>query len=346
NAQRRLKLYERFQDMPLHPEDRRTLEALKTKSHRDPFSRATRNKEKVLRLELLRHSPRPDWLIFRDVARAVGWVAEGLPAEPKPNDRSAFLQEIHDADFNWFDSSRLADEMARLSHRGLAKVNCLGQSLLGDLHWYGKARKVKSDEGLLHTVLGKGGADARAELLQGFFNGEADKPYYFIHDESEIHGNGVASNGVMLPVVGVDSDGNDIVEPDPDQRDKIVRIRGTLRQAPKGPFFFVKAPWEGIEPFFHGVNQESGHGDEVFLTNGRFNHLWNNMFHHLRNDYVSHRYPEKTPGTVLEINDHWARERGIENGQVLRVGNGSAGFLAVASLQEGVADGAAFAMFS
>ena len=48
-------------------------------------------------------------------------------------------------------------------------------------------------------------------------------------------------------------------------------------------------------------------------------HLWNNMFHHLRNEYVNQRYPEDLPGTVVEVNNEWADENGIQPGQVVEV---------------------------
>lgn len=339
NAQRRLKLYDRFQDMPLHPVDQ---------GPGDPYQRMAN----------FAHSPKPDWLIIRDIAYAIGRRIDIDNSSAQPG---IFEQRMVQA-FSWQNSSELADEMARDSHRGLAAANNKGQSLLGDLYIYGISRQIPVEDGILHTVLGKRKAtepaDALAPYLTGYFNDDREQPYYSIPGESKVYGNGIASNGVMLPIRSIDSAGNEVTVPFKDANGQItaekiqqrtaqtIRIQGTLRNQPKGPFFFIQAHWQEIQPEFDRINQSSGHDDEVFVTNGRFNHLWNNMFHHLRNDYVCERYPEDLPGTVLEINPEWAQRRKIENGQVVNVGTGSSRFMAIASLQSSVPDGGAFALFS
>ena len=339
NAQRRLKLFTRFQDLPLHPAD----EGLG-----DPHQR----------MDTFAHSPKPDWLIIRDIARAIGRT---IDLENSSKESGIFEQRMVKA-FPWQNSSELADEMARNSHRGLAGANNKGQSLLGDLYLYGISRQIPAEDGILHTVLGKSKAtepaNALAPYLTGYFNDDEEKPYYSIPDESKVYGNGIASNGVILPIRSLDSAGNELevkvkdangqltVEKVKQRAEQTIRIQGTLRVPRQKPFFFITAHWQEIQPDFERINHHSGHADEVFVTNGRFNHLWNNMFHHLRNDYVNDRYPEDLPGTVLEINPEWAQRREIENGQLLSVGTGSSRFIAIASLQRSVPDGGAFALFS
>ncbi|MDA1013174.1 MAG: molybdopterin-dependent oxidoreductase [Planctomycetota bacterium] len=61
NAQRRLKLYERFQDMPIHAEDRQRVDG------HDPLDHCRFDHP-----DRLMKSPQPDWVIFRDVAHAIG----------------------------------------------------------------------------------------------------------------------------------------------------------------------------------------------------------------------------------------------------------------------------------
>ncbi|MDA1013175.1 MAG: hypothetical protein O3A00_01840 [Planctomycetota bacterium] len=203
------------------------------------------------------------------------------------------------------------------------------KSLLGDLVDYAKALQLDPRRGLVHQVLGKGGDDARAEHLVN--------TYEVADSDSEVHGNGIASNGVMLPVT-FDR---------PSQR-----LIGKLRVPPAADALltFVKAPWPEIEPAFRRINESSGHEDELLMTNGRFNHLWNNMFHHLRNDYVNERYPEDMPGTIVELNPDWAATRNIKNGDVVEISGVSAGSTgqcrAVASLQDSVPPTCGFAMFS
>ena len=66
NAQRRLKLYDRFQDLQLHEVDRAKLD---NESDKDPMRHLDDGR---LRVDLLKHSPKPDWMIIRDISRALG----------------------------------------------------------------------------------------------------------------------------------------------------------------------------------------------------------------------------------------------------------------------------------
>lgn len=322
NAQRRLKLYERFQDMPLHKED---VAAISAADSKDPMAH----------IAAFRHSPKPDWVIFRDIAREIGNRRD-------PIGRQGPLAEKLAEAFGWENSSILADEMAENSHR---------KSMLGALIDFGKARGISKQLGRVHTVLGK--FDTKGKPGNGDAKYLLGEDNYIVVDEtiddggkhkrestnvSAIYGNGVASNGVMLPVHYENG-----------------RLEGTLRkvQKPDGSdqpvFFFVKAPWDEIEWAYERANRldiGGPAGNQVIVTNGRFNHLWNNMFHHLRNDYVNERYSEDMPGTILELNPDWATKEGISNGQVVEVAGPAGSFRAVASLQDGVAEGGAFAMFS
>jgi len=332
NAERRLKLYDRFQDMPLHKKDRAKLIELQ---NRDPMKKITRDGEPALRIDKLAHSPKPDWMIIRDVARAIGWRLDGAKKRPKPADRGPFAQKLVAA-FPWVNSSDVADEMARLSHRGLA-----GGNMLGDIYLYGKSARIDSE--VFHRVLGKKVGSERHDGMSAFLLRDG----YTVGDGKDpVYGNGIATNGIMLPAVGKDENGEPIPETGDDRDGKVKRIQGTLSVPHRKPLYFVKAPWSEIESDFQRVNQQGVDPDEVFVTNGRFNHLWNNMFHHLRNDYTSERYPEDLPGTILEINRAWADARQIRTDDIVDVGSGGHSFRAVASLQDSVPEGGAFAMFS
>ncbi len=308
NAQRRLKLYDRFQDSPLDPVDQHAVGDDDPASFRDQYL----------------HSPKPDWMIFRDVARRMGEVLDGETG-------SFFANKMVEI-FGWQTAANVADDMARYSHRGLA----VSGSLLGELLNYGEAHGLSGE--IVHTLLGAsdGTADAKAPYLGPQLAGN---PKYLVYDPDPqapmitdpLFSNGIASNGVMLPV----------------RYDAVSReLRGTWRvdrwSADK-KFCFVQAPWSEIEPFF---NETAPGDDQLFVTNGRFNHLWNNLFHHLRNDYVNERYPEDLPGTILEVNPDWADNRGLVNGQIVDVVSGTNSFRAIVSRQPSVPVNGAFAMFS
>ena len=296
NAERRLKLYERFQDPPRAPDDQ-------------DGSRA----------------PRSDWAIFGDVARRVGKLTGDV-------DLAAAVEK----EFSWMSSSVLADEMATTSDRadglGLKHLVDFGAQFVGDL-------SIPPEAGRLHTVLGKGGEGIARHLRDG---------RYSIPEEAggqpkraRVYQNGVATNGVHVPVRPVANEH---------------KITGSLHVQrlesnadAKRKFYFPLAYWSEIEGAYERFQPQDG---ELFVTNGRFNHLWNNMFNHVRNTYVLDRYPRDLPGTVLEINPAWAgaQQPEIRNGEICRVTLRQDGedrtFRAVASLQPSVPEQGAFALFS
>lgn len=299
NAERRLRLYERFQDSPLHEADAERVR----NSKRDPH-------ECLSDPDLIQHSPKPDWMIFRDIARElIDFVTKG----------SAAAKEARAA-FSWDDSAAIADEMAEKSNR---------KAMLEDLLPYAKAHGVPKGK-YIHTLLGLDGS-GEAPLL-------STECGYSVPGGSPVLSNGVATNGVMLPAKTAESCTSD--EP---------KLTGTLRQTPPGLVNFVRADWEDIEPWFESMQASD---DEVTLTCGRVNHLWNNLYSSSRNDFIADRYPADMPGPILEVNPEWARnqEPPLENGVIVDVQvkskdlNGS--FIAVISRQDSVADGAAFAIFS
>ncbi len=307
NAQRRYKLYERFQDMPLHPADASRFAGQDPMAHIDDFA----------------HSPKPDWRIFKGIALALG---EHLA--------DAEVQQQLRTSYGWQDAAQVADDMARNSNRA---------SLLGDIVRFGEERADVADKTrIIHRVLGKDG-DGNAPLLTGTVSAVYEKitaDGLFVREDTgnRIYGNGVASNGVILPVVYNGSG-----------------LECALRTVKSRQFNFVAAPWEDIEWAFkraNGLNDNLApiNSDSLVLTNGRVNHLWNNLFHHLRNEYVNERYPEDLPGTVLEINPQWAAARSLVNGQVVEAqnvhGGDSSRFRALVSIQSGVSSGRGFAMFS
>lgn len=325
NAERRLKLYERFQDMPLHQADR---------GEGDPMDRIDR----------FRHSPKPDWMIFRDIAHRVGKMMD------KQSSGAMRFQERVEAAFAWPASAQVADEMARLSHRGQAAEDPNKPdkpSMLGALLHFGNDNPALFPEDahglrrIVHRILGKqrdDDSDGYSVILQDHYTIPDTVRHGGDPDRKKIYSNGVTTNGVMLPVHGVREQG------------KVTKLAGTLRInriTRNAPLYFVRAPWDEIKAVFERNDvRTSSEPNEVFITNGRFNHLWNNLFHHLRNEYVNERYPEDLPGTILEVNPRWAEERGIENGQVVRVETGNTHFAAIASRQPSVPYRGAFAMFS
>jgi anaerobic selenocysteine-containing dehydrogenase len=335
NAQRRLKLYERFQDMPMHENEDR-------KPGIDPYSY----------IGEFKHSPKPDWMIIKDIAQSIG---------------TEIGSRRFETEFPWTDSAAVADEMAEASHRGPDHPKGMG---LKNLFKFADAQNPDIPNGRqVHTLLGASelGLNDNAEtqyLKSNYVVSETinctDKECTALGapNTSGVYTNGVATNGVFLPLTTKESDGD-------------TQLVGHLSVRREGPaFYFVAAPWQEIEDAFNRINSIADDADwraqgGVLVTNGRVNHLWNNMFHHIRNDYVNDRYPEDMPGTVVEINPAWADCHAIENGDIVRLsrtplpddhpaphdaGDAQRNFrdivYGVASLQDSVPDGMAFLMFS
>ena len=68
-----------------------------------------------------------------------------------------------------------------------------------------------------------------------------------------------------------------------------------------------KSPWEWFSDFYERVTPT---GDELWVTNGRINELWQSAFDDLRKPYIHQRWPD----THVEIHSDDARPRGIESG--------------------------------
>ena len=173
NAQRRLKLYERFQDPPLHSEDQAAI------GTGDPMTPE--------RVSGFRHSPKPDWIIFRDVAKKIGGLLDGSDGR---------LKAAVDVSFGWETSAALADEMAAKSHRS---------PMLGGLVSFAVAKGIGARNNSLHALLGASGNGDAAGLSKPDYivqNDRIDTDKSFRRDTtpiSEVYGNAVGSNGVMLP---------------------------------------------------------------------------------------------------------------------------------------------------
>ena len=68
-----------------------------------------------------------------------------------------------------------------------------------------------------------------------------------------------------------------------------------------------KSPWEWFSDFYERITPK---GDELWLTNGRMNEVWQSAYDDSRKPYISQRWPT----THVEIHPEDARPRGIESG--------------------------------
>ncbi len=111
---------------------------------------------------------------------------------------------------------------------------------------------------------------------------------------------------------------------------------------------FVKADWATVAA---RNAQLAPTGDEVWVTNMRVNHMWNNLSDFTRRPYAMQRWP----ANILQINPGDAAAQGIVNGDLLKIESNNivdqlgrtitAGFEAVAYLTDEVPSGVTCSYF-
>ena len=73
-----------------------------------------------------------------------------------------------------------------------------------------------------------------------------------------------------------------------------------------------KSPWEWFSDFYERITPT---GEELWVTNGRINELWQPAFDDVRKPYVNARWPEH----FVEMNPEDATSRGVESGDEVRI---------------------------
>lgn len=81
-----------------------------------------------------------------------------------------------------------------------------------------------------------------------------------------------------------------------------------------GKAIFMKGDWDLVKETFEKFRPQ---GDELWVSNGRINHLWQSMFDGSRQAFVKQRYPSN----FLMISQEDADKRGIESGDLVAVEN-------------------------
>ncbi|MBI3184171.1 MAG: arsenate reductase (azurin) large subunit [Myxococcales bacterium] len=79
-----------------------------------------------------------------------------------------------------------------------------------------------------------------------------------------------------------------------------------------GKALLHKTPWEIFADFYERITPK---GDEVWVSNGRINEIWQSSFDDQRKPYLKRRFPD----TFVEIHPQDAKARGIESGDVVEI---------------------------
>lgn len=75
-----------------------------------------------------------------------------------------------------------------------------------------------------------------------------------------------------------------------------------------------KSPWEWFSDFYERITPQD---DELWVTNGRINEVWQSAFDDMRKPYIRQRWPDH----FIEIHPDDAESRGIESGDEVRIVN-------------------------
>ena len=81
-----------------------------------------------------------------------------------------------------------------------------------------------------------------------------------------------------------------------------------------GKAVLLKSPWEDFQDFYERVTPA---GDELWVTNGRINEIWQTAFDDQRRPYIMQKFPYQ----FVEIHPEDAKKRGIESGDLIAIEN-------------------------
>ena len=81
-----------------------------------------------------------------------------------------------------------------------------------------------------------------------------------------------------------------------------------------GKAILHRSPWEDFQDFHARITPR---GEELWVTNGRINELWQSGFDDMRRPYIMQRWPYQ----FLEIHPEDAKARGIESGDLVGIEN-------------------------
>lgn len=88
----------------------------------------------------------------------------------------------------------------------------------------------------------------------------------------------------------------------------------TAFKSQSGKALFLKSPWEIFSDFYERITPKD---DELWVTTGRINEIWQSAYDDSRRPYIMQRWPE----TWIEIHPDDAGPRGIESGDRVQIVN-------------------------
>jgi len=218
------------------------------------------------------------------------------PGDAKPDwwIISQFAQRMGFADYDWKDSNDVFEQAARSGRKGVLNY----QPLVA----YAKKLGIAGHE--LLRKLGTTGIQTPIRWRTALTEPKEYQEYAGYFDDPQVRGSIIGTKRLH------DHDTDFGTPEGPTLHMKWM----TAFSSHSGKGLLHKTPWSEFSDFYERIQPKD---DELWVTMGRINEIWQTNFDGLRSKYIRDRWPSQ----FLEIHPDDAAARGIESGDVVKITN-------------------------
>ncbi len=210
-------------------------------------------------------------------------------------------------DYDWKDANDVFEQAARFGRKGMLNYH--------PLVYYAKLAGKTGHE--LLREMGTHGIQTPIRYRSQLTEPEAYRDYVGYYDDP-------TTPGAIIGTKRLHDARLDLGEPEgPTVHSKWL----SAFSSHSGKALLHKTPWSLFSDFYERITPKE---DELWLTSGRINEIWQSMFDDSRRPFIMDRWPDQ----CLELNPVDAKRRGIESGDFVLVTNDdvliqTGGFIAV-----------------
>ncbi|MCH7590460.1 molybdopterin-dependent oxidoreductase, partial [PVC group bacterium] len=218
------------------------------------------------------------------------------PGEAKPDwwIISRFAQQMGFKDYDWKDANQVFEEAARFSRDGVLNYH--------PLVVYAKKLGMRG-----HDLLREFGTDGIQTPIRFRTNPTESKKYLAYAGYY---------NSPLIPgvLVGTKKLHDSTLDPGVPEGPTVHKKWLTKFNTHSGKAILHKSPWEIFSDFYERITPK---GDELWVTSGRINEIWQSAYDDIRRPYIVERWPDN----FIEIHPQDASARGIESGDFIEIVN-------------------------
>ncbi|MDA2933041.1 arsenate reductase (azurin) large subunit [Acidobacteria bacterium AH-259-D05] len=207
---------------------------------------------------------------------------------------SQFAQKMGFKDFDWKDSNDVFEQAARSGRKGVLNYH--------PLVVYAKRLGVRAHE--LLREMGTRGIQTPVRYRSEFTESQEYLEYTGYYTDPRVSGGIVGTKRLHDAELDLGVPEGSTVHA------KWLAAFNTQ----SGKALLHKSPWEIFGDFYERIKPKA---DELWVTSGRINEIWQSLFDDARKPYIMQRFPENW----LEIHPEDAKKRGIESGDMVRIEN-------------------------